>query len=599
MKSRSVFQNPQSAIVLGRREFISTFLLAPAFRALPDAKRPPCWLRVVIPFLFSDSARNLESEIVLVPTSFAGVRGFEEGKAGNLYRIHIYDADGNPVASEVLKEMADREPKSLAALRSESLSLRKLLPSLRSFWGSAVVEIRPTQDTLTHYGDLFSAAFVRWELQGMFDCIHANPDPPQLGSGGFASTMPFLSTEDWTTFCTLFNPAEREAKGVVRILDAHGKETRRVPYRLKPRATRILAVSNAKLHDRPELALEALRSTADSSVRGAGTLSIENEPHSPKCFSYMLVRGHSSPRQFAVEHPIFQGEAPAMPALETPLDSAGRLRARTMVFTPLWFSGYKCRGLTLDSSACLSSGKGLGAWLWMQPFATGPDGSIYWTSTRDSEFLKRSGAVAEQGYLRMAPFQSIFVAARDLGLPAGWAGGFALATAPETNHSLMKIQVTVREWDQIALSHFRPGSRLARPLAKIPERGGVVSDYVIAGVQIRQDSGNSKWDSLLAIYNIEFEEEHTGAPLVQLFGPSGLIRQRKLGPLPPLGSRHVWASEIFPDVQTPAGEIWSLRLIDESAVVVASAIHFDFAQKQLGIDHGSDRFSTYLDYPCL
>jgi hypothetical protein len=42
----------------------------------------------------------------------------------------------------------------------------------------------------------------------------------------------------------------------------------------------------------------------------------------------------------------------------------------------------------------------------------------------------------------------------------------------------------------------------------------------------------------------------------------------------------------------------SLRLVDERATLLMSIVHLDYARRDLALDHGSDRFSTFNDYGC-
>lgn len=589
--------------MLGRREFLSSLLLPSISIPVPGLHHPrpattaDCWLQVVIPFLVEDAPRDIHSEIVLTASSFTGKRGFEDLSAGNDYRIHLFDASGKRIALEDLERGGSL--KRIHPLRAQLINLDTLLSRKEAFWGSALIEVLPRSRALRHMGDLFSTAFVRWHLNGLFDCIHANPNPPQLLTGAYYSTMPFPPAESLTVGCTLFNPSDRLASGRIRLLDTKGTERKVISYELEQRATRIFSLGSGKLEQSPESVLESRDEARSPLLQSGGTISVENHRNSPKCFSYMLIRSREHKDQFAVEHPLFQGDFSLTPENRVPFDSQGKLRARTLVFTPLWFAGARQRGLTLESSAYLSSGKALGESLWVQPFVTGPEGTIHWTSTRDRDFLSRAGESVDRGCLRLRSFASFALHAKEQGLDSNFAGGLALATSPETNHSLMKVQVAVKEWNSFALSHFRPGSRLARPLQTIEARGGLASDYLVTGIRVEGEDAQPRSDSLLAFYNIEFEEERSGSAQLQLFGAQGLIKEAKLGSLPPLGSRHIWVSQLFPGIRSSAGEVWTLRMTDEAATVVVSAIHFDFQHRQLAIDHGSDRFSTYLDYSCL
>jgi hypothetical protein len=75
-----------------------------------------------------------------------------------------------------------------------------------------------------------------------------------------------------------------------------------------------------------------------------------------------------------------------------------------------------------------------------------------------------------------------------------------------------------------------------------------------------------------------------------------LITRLPLGAIPPFACRHFLLSELI------AGEAnleaLTLRLVDERATLLMSALHLDYARRDIALDHGSDRFSTFLDYGC-
>jgi hypothetical protein len=41
-----------------------------------------------------------------------------------------------------------------------------------------------------------------------------------------------------------------------------------------------------------------------------------------------------------------------------------------------------------------------------------------------------------------------------------------------------------------------------------------------------------------------------------------------------------------------------LRLVDENATLVMSVLHLDNVRRDIALDHGSDRFSTFHEYDC-
>ncbi len=155
----------------------------------------------------------------------------------------------------------------------------------------------------------------------------------------------------------------------------------------------------------------------------------------------------------------------------------------------------------------------------MLPFATTNEGSVAWVSNQDDKFSDRiaPSALAVEGTVRLSEFQSCRIDSATLPLPDGFAGGFGSATIPKTSHSLNKIEVRATNWGRVAFTHFRPGGAVAKSYRQVEQRGNLASDYIVSGAHLI----HSKRDCVLAVMNIEFEDENTGAPTVQLFGPIG------------------------------------------------------------------------------
>jgi hypothetical protein len=103
---------------------------------------------------------------------------------------------------------------------------------------------------------------------------------------------------------------------------------------------------------------------------------------------------------------------------------------------------------------------------------------------------------------------------------------------------------------------------------------------------------------VLAVMNIEFADERAGAPKLQIFGQKGLVAEKQLADLPPLACRHYLMSELFPDVETEPGSPLTIRMLDANTMVVASALHLDYERRDLALEHGSDRHSTFNDFKC-
>ena len=55
---------------------------------------------------------------------------------------------------------------------------------------------------------------------------------------------------------------------------------------------------------------------------------------------------------------------------------------------------------------------------------------------------------------------------------------------------------------------------------------------------------------------------------------------------------------MFPDLETEPGHPLTVRLVEANASMIMSALHLDYERRDIAMDHGSDRHSTYLDYTC-
>jgi hypothetical protein len=81
-----------------------------------------------------------------------------------------------------------------------------------------------------------------------------------------------------------------------------------------------------------------------------------------------------------------------------------------------------------------------------------------------------------------------------------------------------------------------------------------------------------------------------------VFAAGGLITRIDLGEVPAYATRHYLLSELA------SGRIGAhdltLRLVDERATLLMSVVHIDYVRRDLSLDHGSDRFSTFNDFRC-
>ena len=196
-----------------------------------------------------------------------------------------------------------------------------------------------------------------------------------------------------------------------------------------------------------------------------GTIAVTNRQGSVKNFGYLLIKHAGTPR-FSIEHPIHQ--PPYNPTVaRVPFDSAGRFKAQNILYTPLVFRSKKIGGVTLESRFHLSSGAPVEDFLWLSPFITDANGKVVW-QTADGSKLPASipEKQIERGAIKLGGQQSCVFDCARAELPKGFSGGLSLAITPLSNHTLMKVEVAVTEWNARAFTHFRPGLAAARNYQK-------------------------------------------------------------------------------------------------------------------------------------
>jgi len=81
-----------------------------------------------------------------------------------------------------------------------------------------------------------------------------------------------------------------------------------------------------------------------------------------------------------------------------------------------------------------------------------------------------------------------------------------------------------------------------------------------------------------------------------VYSAQGLLARIDLGEVPSFACHHYLLSEIASE-RIPALDL-SLRLVDERATLLMSVAHLDYLRRDLALDHGSDRFSTFNDFTC-
>jgi hypothetical protein len=549
-----------------------------------------CWLDVAAPFVLVDPKLQLSTELLLTATCFPGTEGFRDSQYATEYEVLLYDARGKEI------NLGSARRTTISAMRPTVLRMNEVVDR-RAFWGSAKIRVAPRGNQTTHAGDLFSAGFVRWNTPSNFDNVHAHPAAPAQARGRFFYSMPFPALDEYHCAFAVFNPSDDESAGVVRLVEPRGRTVVERRYRLRPHETILYSLVDLRLAGSPGEAL-AIAPAPKNELRQGGVVAVINDTEAV-AFAYTLMKGRNG-NVFTVEHPLHFADAPVKPARTSPYGPNRTFPAEALLFTPMLFNGKSYGGVELESRLYLSASRWREEALWVMPFVTDGRGTIAWVSNQDDRFAERvaPAAAVDQGLLRLGFFQSCRMDARTLPLPPGFSGSFATATAPPTSHSLMKVEVRAKNWDRACFTHFRPGGPAHKRYRSVAERGGLASDYIISGCQVRGTAADRKYDSLLAVMNIEFTSETLGHPKLELFGPRGFIAEKQLGEFPPLACRHLLLSELFPDMQTEPGQPLTVRMVEQDAMMVVSVLHMDYERRDIAMDHGSDRHSTYLDYGC-
>jgi hypothetical protein len=562
------------------------------FGLLADNPAPShggCWLDVCAPFIVEDAALGVHSEIILTSDSFSGARGYEDEANATEYELLLYDHAGRAVgAGGVARRL------SVPAMRTTTLAVRNLIGGAANFWGGLRLRLRPRGRELTHASDLFSAAFVRWQTPASFDNVHANPDPPQWQNAeSYYYSMPFPPLSHYDCALGLFNPYAEPSAGAITLHEPNGKQAVTSRYELKPHASLVFDLGAGKFADEPWTSGVA-QLTSAKKLRHSGLLAVTNDAGRAKSFGYLMIRRPGGAR-FSVEHPIHQGVFAPQPAA-APFDGAGQLKAKNALYSPLLFRGHRAGNVTLESRCHFGTGLPLEAAQWLYPFAVNGAGEATWSAMKDAKLTDclPAGQV-ERGVIRLAAAASCALDFRKLSLGRDFSGGLAVAVAPDTTHTLMKMEVRVEEWGAHAFTHFRPGLRAARAYQKPAPRGGLATDYVVSGARFVRSKGAVRCDELIGVINID-DAGTEAKPTVEVFSARGLIARLPLGAVPPFACRHYLLSDLM--AGEARHESLSLRLVDARATLLMSAAHLDYERRDLALDHGSDRFSTFLDYGC-
>lgn len=591
-------------VLLERREFLSALpcalpLLSMAGHAVGQKTEAPtndkiCWLDVCAPFIIDDIDLGIRSEIILTSDTFVGRKGHEDGADETEYEIYLFDADGNAIGPDgVAKRLV------VPAMHTTVIPVRELIGERRNFFGGLKVRLRPRTRTPMHATDLFSSAFVRWTSDHSFDNVHANPDPIQVQRPDpFFYSMPFPPLREYECLFSLFNPYKDRSVGNLTLYDPLGNRLKNFSYDMKPGSSLLLDLRKGEL-------IKDLRGAVRPSdpdtpagpkilTSEGGTVAVTNKAGSVKNFGYMMIKRPGSKR-FSIEHPIHQSPYDPLPP-NVPIDAPGRFKAKNILYTPLVFNSKRIGGITLDSRFHLSSGAPMEQFLWLSPFVVDKDGNVPWQITKDTGLTGMiPSKQIESGVLKLGGQHSCVIDSSKLGLTDNFSGGLSLAIAPASNHTLMKVELRIAEWGAHAFTHFRPGLASARAYQKAPQRGGVATDYITSGSRIESKGGRITRDEIICLINID-DKGIAGEPELEIFTSAGLLTTVRLGTVPAFGCTHYLLSELVG--ANVSERHLSMRLVDESATILMSVIHVDYIRRDIAMDHGSDRFSTYQDFNC-
>jgi hypothetical protein len=572
-------------------------------RLLPATQSPaaagpiagPCWLDVCAPFVIEDDRHGIHTEIVLTSDTFAGVRGYEGDAFGTNYELYLYDAAGKPVGSDGVARRLN-----VPAMRTTVISARELIGERRSFWGGMKIRIKPQGTEPMHASDLFSSAFLRWQTESSFDNVHANPDPLQWqNSDGFYYSMPFPSLKEYQCTLALFNPYGVKSAGAITLCARDGAKVVDKRYELEAYSSLLLCLNTANFGCDPadvliRSGIKKASGTEIQELEAGGMLAVTNDAGTMKSFGYLLIK-QPERRRFSVEHPIHQNVFVPGPEV-TPLDQGGNFKAKNVLYSPLMFSGKRAGGISFESRCFLSTGLPIEQVQWFYPFVTNQEGSVQWQVKEDAKSSRMLPASqVHNGLIRLPARQSCVLDFSQSSLPRNFSGGLSLAVAPDTTHTLTKVEVRVPEWGAHAFTHFRPGLQSARGYQKPKQRDGIATDYVTSGARLELVAGGPVYDELIGVMNID-DRGIEGQPVLEIFGSSGLITRVTLGSVPSHAARHYLLSELVPKPGKLG--LLTLRLVDAKATLLMSIVHLDYVRRDLALDHGSDRFSTLNDYNC-
>jgi hypothetical protein len=402
--------------------------------------------------------------------------------------------------------------------------------------------------------------------------------------------MPFPQLKDYECVFSLFNPYAEASKGAITLYDSQGKKLKEVAYDLKPHASLLLDLRKGEFVNDVKSAFGV--QDKKSLTNDGGTIAITNQQGAVKNFGYLLIKQPNHPR-FSIDHPIHQPPFNPVKA-NIPFDAEGKFKAKNILYTPLLFRSKQIGGVTLESRFHFSSGLPVEEFMWLSPFITDAEGNVAWQITNETKLPSSIPSTQiERGVIKLGITQSCVFDCSQISLPKNFSGGLSLAVTPNTNHTLMKVEMLVAEWGAHAFTHFRPGIYNARAYQKPKQRGGLATDYIASGARLEKNGNKISRDEIMGVMNIDGV---SGNPTLEIFTSRGLITRIKLGAVAGFACRHYLLSELLSGKIEPND--LSLRLVDEQATLLMSVLHLDYVRRDIAMDHGSDRFSTFTDFNC-
>ncbi len=556
-----------------------------------------CWLDVCAPFIVVDSVRGIYSEIILTSDNFVGNRGYEDRVDQTDYELYLYDSTGRGIGPNGLARKL-----TVSAMQPTVIDVRELVGNA-AFWGGLRIRLQPKSREPMHASDLFSSAFVRWITADSFDNVHANPDPLQWQKAdAFYYSMPFPALAEYECALSLFNPNNGRSTGKITLHDPLGNKLVEAPYDLAPHASLLFTLNAGDFardvrqvfgfSDQTSIASHAKE--RKTITQSGGMIAVTNDRNAQKNFGYLLIK-RPTRRKFSIDHPIH--EQVFTPDVEKkPYDASGKFAAKNVLFSPLLFRGSRFADITFESRYHLSTGLPLEEAMWFSLFATDADGNVPWLSAKDTKLQTvLPPSQFENGFIKLRAAHSCVLDPVKLSFSEGFCGSLSLAVAPNSTHTLMKVEVLVPEWGAHAFTHFRPGLRSARSYQKPKQRESLATDYIISGARVEQRNGRKLFDEIIAVMNIDDSGVY-GSPELEIFDARAFLTRVQLGPIPGFATRYFVVSEIVKKLSSHS--TLNLRLVDKEATLLMSAVHLDYERQDIALDHGSDRFSTFLEYGC-